>query len=195
MPGKRIFTVTTFASATEDVLAHLGDLWQALLSNRVDRAFAERVMLAVTGVNACRYCSFFHTRSALLAGVTSSEIQAIAVREFDQVPPDQVVALVFAQHYAETGGHPDPEVWQRVVVAYGPDTTRDLMVWIRLISLANLWGNTFDALLSRTAGWPAAGSSLWQELAVVLGWVVTVPVCAARLPFRRQRALASVRYD
>ena len=61
MLGKRIFTITTFASAVEDVLAHLGDLLQALLGRRVDRAFAERFMLAVSRVNGCRYCSFVHS--------------------------------------------------------------------------------------------------------------------------------------
>ena len=123
--------------------------------------------------------------------MTSSEIQAIAVLEFDQVPSDQVAALIFAQHYAETGGHPDPEAWQRVVEICGPNTARDLMVWIRLISLANLWGNTFDVLMSRIGGHPVSDSNLWQELGVVLGWVVIVPTCAARLPFHRGLALVS----
>jgi AhpD family alkylhydroperoxidase len=32
-------------------------------------AFRERLMLAVTAVNCCRYCSFVHTRMALAAGM------------------------------------------------------------------------------------------------------------------------------
>ncbi|MHB9155626.1 MAG: carboxymuconolactone decarboxylase family protein [Endomicrobiales bacterium] len=31
-------------------------------------AFRERLMLSVTGVNKCRYCSFVHAKAALSAG-------------------------------------------------------------------------------------------------------------------------------
>ncbi|MDI6768932.1 MAG: hypothetical protein QMD04_04580 [Anaerolineales bacterium] len=43
-----------------------------------------------------------------------------------------------------------------------------------IITFGNLFGNTFDALLSRLTGKPAAGSSVWSELGVILGvfWMV-----------------------
>lgn len=192
---KRILTLSAFTTSVWDIFDHLGDLRHAIQSGRVDRAFAERVMMAVTQVNGCRYCSFVHTKAALLSGVTSEEIRAISTHEFGQVPPDQIAALMFAQHYAGTGEHPDPEAWQRVIADYGLTAARDLMVYIRLISLANLWGNTFDAVLSRIAGRPVSDNSPWQELAVVFGWIVIVPACIVAWPFRRQRILASPPYD
>jgi AhpD family alkylhydroperoxidase len=173
----------------------VGDLRQAVQSRRIDRAFAERVMLAVTQVNGCRYCSFAHTRMALTAGVTSEEIRAIEANEFGKILPDQVTALMFAQHYAEMDGHPAPEAWQRMIDVYGADVTRDLMVYIRLISLANLWGNTFDALLSRLTVRAAPGSSLLQELGVVFGWIVLVPTGIARRLFFRQHAPTARVFD
>lgn len=42
-------------------------------------AFRERLMLAVTAVNRCRYCSFAHTRMALAAGVSNAEIAQILI--------------------------------------------------------------------------------------------------------------------
>jgi AhpD family alkylhydroperoxidase len=192
---KRILTLSAFTTSVWDIFDHLGDLRHAILGGRVDRAFAERVMMAVTQVNGCRYCSFVHTKAALLSGVTSEEIRAIQTSEFDKIPTDQVAALMFAQHYAEMDGNPDPEAWQRMITVYGADITRDLMVYFRLISLANLWGNTFDALLSRLAGRPAPGSSVLQEFGVVFGWVVIVPICITQWLVFRQRIPVAAPHD
>jgi AhpD family alkylhydroperoxidase len=82
--SKRILTVPAFMSSVQEILGHLGDLRRALQSGRVDRAFAERVMMAITQVNGCRYCSFVHTKAALMSGVTSEEIRAIRIGAFDK---------------------------------------------------------------------------------------------------------------
>lgn len=173
--NRRIYTIATFKEAVESMLNHLPDLRAATRSGRVDKAFAERIMLAVTQVNGCRYCHYGHTRAALMAGVTPAEIQSLTAGELDGLPPDEWVALMFAQHYAETEGHPDPEAWRRVVDTHGEETARDVMAYIRMIMMGNLLGNTFDALLSRLAFRPAAGSSLWQELGVLLGTFILIP--------------------
>jgi AhpD family alkylhydroperoxidase len=173
--SRRIYTIASFQEAVEGMLDHLPDLGAAARSGQVDKAFAERIMLAVTQVNGCRYCHYGHTRAALAAGVTPAEIQSLIAGELDGLPPDEWVALLFAQHYAETEGHPDPEAWRRVVDTYGQETARDVMAYIRMIMMGNLLGNTFDALLNRLAFRPAAGSSLWQELGVLLGTFVLIP--------------------
>lgn len=173
--NKRIYTVASFRAAVRDIFDHLDDLQAAARGGRIDRAFAERIMLAVTQVNGCRYCNWGHTRAALSAGVTADEIQRIMERDFGALDAREVTALAFAQHYAESGGSPDPAAWQRLVEIYGADGARDIMAYIRMITMGNLLGNTFDALLSRTVGRPAQSSSLWQELGVLLGSVIIMP--------------------
>jgi AhpD family alkylhydroperoxidase len=164
--NKRILTFPSFLATVDDVFAHLDDIRAAARAGRVSRAFAERIMLAVTQVHECRYCNYGHTRSALRAGVGEDEIEAIRQGCFDGLPRDEVVALIFAQHYAEQGGHPDPDAWQRLVETYGEQTARDIMAYIRMITFGNLLGNTFDAVISRFRGRPAPGSTLPGELAV-----------------------------
>ena len=39
--------------------------------------FRERLMLAVTAVNGCRYCSYAHTRAALKGGLSREEISGL----------------------------------------------------------------------------------------------------------------------
>jgi AhpD family alkylhydroperoxidase len=183
---KRIYNVETLRGALDEVFAHVGDLRSARRSGRVDAAFAERIMLAVTKVNGCRYCNYGHTRAALRAGVTDKEIRGLIAGDFAALPAPELVALTYAQHYAETAGHPDAAAWHRLIETYGADGARDILAYIRMITMGNLLGNTFDALLSRLSGGPtAAGSSLGQELGVLLGLFFLPPALwAARLAQR-----------
>ena len=173
---KRIYTIATFRRALDELFVHLPELRAALRGGRVSKPFAERIMLAVTQVNGCRYCHYGHARAALAAGVTPAEIQHLIAGELGRLPADEVIALTFAQHYAETEGNPDPAAWQRLVDTYGPETARDIMAYIRMITLGNLLGNTFDALLYRLTLRPTArDSSLFQEAGVILGSPLLVP--------------------
>lgn len=172
---KSIYTIDSFRDAVDDALGHLDDFRAAHRSGRVDRVFAERIMLAVTRVNDCRYCSYAHTRVASAAGVPAADIQDLLAGDMGRLPEGELVALTFAQHYAESNGNPDAGAVKRLEEVYGPDTARDIVSHCRMITMGNLLGNTFDALLSRLIFRPAEGSSLWQELGVLLGAMVLVP--------------------
>ena len=147
--GKRFHTPRSFLRDLREMVAHRSEIRETLRSGRVSRAFAEKIMMAVTAVNGCRYCAYFHTRQALAEGVSQDEIARILSLELDQFPPEEAVALAFAQHWAETGGHPDPEAERRFRETYGPQVSDDIMNWIRMITMGNLMGNSWDALLWR----------------------------------------------
>ncbi len=51
----------------------------------ISPAFRERLMLAVTEVNGCRYCSYYHAREALKSGISGAELAALLA---GQIPPD-----------------------------------------------------------------------------------------------------------
>jgi AhpD family alkylhydroperoxidase len=172
---KRIYTWASFKMAVVEVFGHMQDLRQASQAGRVSRQFSEKIMLAVTRVNGCRYCAYGHSRAALIAGVPETELHKIMAGELGSFPEKEAVALAFAQHYAESDCRPDPDAWQKFVDYYGIDTAHDILVYMRMITFGNLYGNTFDALLSRLSGAPAAGSSLWNELGVILGVFLIVP--------------------
>ena len=174
--SRRIFTFQSFNQSVDDFLARLPDLKRASKSGRVNKAFSERIMLAVTQVNGCRYCYWGHSASALKTGVTQEEIDAIVSSEFGILPEEEIPAILFAQHYAEAEGNYDPEAWDKLVEHYTEEGARDVLAYIRVITFGNLWGNTFDAILSRFAGKPAQDSSLLSELGIVFGSVVILPV-------------------
>lgn len=173
---RRIFTWQEFKSTVQEVFGRMDELRRAARGGRISRAFAEKLMLAVTRVNGCRYCAYGHSRAALAAGVPQEEIQCLLAGDLGCFPAEEAVGLAFAQHYAESRGQVDPAAWQRLVETYGEATAQDILPYLRMITFGNLYGNTFDALLSRLTGKPAPGSSLWSELGVLLGVFVLVPL-------------------
>ncbi|MFN2290412.1 MAG: carboxymuconolactone decarboxylase family protein [Anaerolineae bacterium] len=146
---KRYYTPRAFWRDLRVVMAGMPGFRDTARSGRVSRAFAEKIMLAVTEVNGCRYCAYGHTRMALKEGVSPEEIEKILAAELGDFPEEEAVALAFAQHWAETAGQPDPEAERRFREYYGPTISGDILNWMRMISMGNLMGNTLDAILYR----------------------------------------------
>jgi len=173
--SRRIFTYRSFNQGIDYFLAQMPDLKRASRGGRVSKAFSERIMLAVTQVNGCRYCSWGHSLAALKAGISQEQVDAIVASEFGELPEEEIPAILFAQHYAETGGNNDPEAWDKLVGQYTEEGAQDILAYIRVITFGNLWGNSFDAFLSRFAGKPAPNSSLISELGIIFASIVILP--------------------
>ena len=151
----------SLGQATSDVYHFFRDP-RAVLEMVTGRAavspqLREKLMLAVTSVNRCRYCSFIHTRLALREGLSDQDVEKLLGGVIDHVDEDERHALLYAQHWADTGGHPDLSARRAVVEAYGEDRTRAIETAIRAIMLGNYFGNTFDAALSKASFGLAGG--------------------------------------
>ena len=116
---------------------------------RLAPAFRERMMLAVTRVNECRFCARYHSKLALSEGVPCGEVDGILRGVFQDCPGDELTGVLYAEHWAETSGVPDPEVRDRLVAAYGQDAADDIDIVLRVVKAGNLTGNTADHLLYR----------------------------------------------
>jgi AhpD family alkylhydroperoxidase len=112
-------------------------------------AFRERLMLAVTAVDGCRYCSYFHAKLALKEGISQEEIGRLLSGDFEGCPEEEALALLYAQHWAESDSHPDPEAVQKLQATYGVEKTEAIHLMLRMIRLGNLLGNSWDYLLYR----------------------------------------------
>ena len=140
--------------------------------------------MAISGINGSRLLGSAQARYAAQQGLSDTEISSLLRGEISYATADEAPALVVAQHYAEENGHPDVDMVHRLEATYGNDMARDLLVYMRLVTFANLVGNTIDALWSRILGCPSPESSLRSELAVValmvFGVAPLVPVLAVR---------------
>jgi AhpD family alkylhydroperoxidase len=112
-------------------------------------AFRERIMLAVTSVYGCRYCSWVHTREALRNRVEQDEISSLLTGSVDGCPEEEAVALLYAQHWADADGKPDSQAVSRLEEAYGREQAQAIEVLLHMIRLGNLAGNTWDRFLHR----------------------------------------------
>lgn len=141
---------------------------KSVKNKRVNRKLREKLMVAVSGVLGCKYCTWLHSEMALSHGVDAGDIQSLLSSELGKFPEEEAVALAFAQHYSETGGRVQEQVRQRFYKYYGREKARDILGYIQIIYFGNLSGNTVDALLERLKGYPVEGSNSWDEVIIFL---------------------------
>jgi len=127
-------------------------------------------MLATTAVNECLLCARFHSEMAFQSGVDRREVAALLNMDLSgkTTEDDELNALLFAQHFAETNRNPSPEMRQRLFDYYGDKKGADIILIIRLITFGNLSGNTFSAFQNRLKGIKAEKSSVIFEIFFVI---------------------------
>jgi AhpD family alkylhydroperoxidase len=113
----------------------------------ISSAFRERLMLAVISVYRCRYCNWFHTREALQSGVSKVEISSLLNGIINNCPEEETVALLYAQHWADSDAKPDLEALNKLKQIYGPQKAKDINLLLRMIRVGNLTGNAWDRFL------------------------------------------------
>ncbi len=133
------------------VMRRRSDMRNLMHGDTISASFRERLMLAVTEVNQCRYCSYYHAKQALVEGLSEDELQALTEGEFDNSPAQERPALLYAQHWAEADGSPDEEACARITEIYGAETANAIDLALRVIRIGNLMGNTWDFLLYRVS--------------------------------------------
>lgn len=138
--------------------------------------FIERIMLAVTEVNGCEVCSYAHTKIALEHGMSNEEIQSLLSGNTGRIPDAEAIAILFAQHYADTRGNPTCDSWQRVVKAYGISKALGILGAVRTIMIGNVSGIALSAFLSRLRGKPIKKSNFLYEISMILDCIIFLPI-------------------
>lgn len=178
--GKRVFSPVTLIEVLSEILRAAPTMPGTFTSGRISPAFRERILLAVTSVNQCRYCQWAHTDLAVASGVSSEQIGALLGSSTESVPEDERVALLYALHYAETNRRPAAAQRKKLFDTYGEDAAHDIENWIHLIFFSNLSGNTFDSFLSRLRGEPnPEGNALFEAMFAVFSAPVLLSIAAA----------------
>lgn len=173
---KRIIDIKTQNEDIEKFRVQSFEFAQMKLNPAISKHFSETISIAVAQVNGCKFCSYTHAKSALQAGMSQEDVDMLQSGSFENVPKEQLEALLFAQHYAESKGNPDPVVKQTIIDTYGDEKTKDIMASILMMMLTNLHGNTFEALTLRLKGKGVEGSSLLQEIAVSINFFKVMPI-------------------
>lgn len=135
-----------------------------------------RIMLAVTEVNGCAICAYGHAKFALDAGIDPNEVRNLLGGVTQGAPDRELAGIGFAQHYADTEGHPDEDAWDRLVQLYGVEESLGVLGATRMMMWGNAVGIPLSSLRARLKGSPHPSSSLAYEIGTILGAWVVVPV-------------------
>ncbi len=150
-----------------------------LLGNRrkklVDDDFVERLQLAITEVSGCAACSYAHTKMALRQGMSGDEISSFLSGEDSYISPEEAKGIMFAQHFADTAGHPEQYAYDSILDEYGEEEAAIILSAARVMIAGNIYGLAYSALESRRAGKPFSDSSLFYELGMLITGVLAMP--------------------
>ena len=121
------------------------ELIHEAMHTEISYPFRERLMLMVTEVNGCRYCSYYHAKLALEAGIEQDALNELLAGSVPQDAPEkEISALLYAQHWAENDANPEAHLYQKILDQYGQKKTDAIHIVLRMIRMGNLLGNTLD---------------------------------------------------
>lgn len=174
--GRKLYSIPETYRLFFEAMRTIRYMSKSRRKNELSMEFVERMMLAVTQVNGCAICSYAHTKMALEAGLSSEEIQSLLSGAVNDTPPDELPAIMFAQHYADSRGKPSEASWDRILEIYGPSRAKGILGAIRIIMLANAYGIPWSSFFNRFRGKPDQRSNLLYEITMILTNILFIPV-------------------
>lgn len=154
----------------------------------INKEFETNIMLAVTEVNGCQACNYFHTKHAIESGISDEELKSLLSGDHLNVKKEEAMALMFAQHYASEKEQYSEESFEKVKEHYSKEEAYGILTVIRLISFGNAHGINTGNLKSRfTKKGKVKDSKLFNELFIILSPIVLLPVFLIINLFKRKK--------
>ena len=117
-----------------------------------------------------------HTKIALEAGMDNEEIEKMLSGTFENIPEDELAAIMFAQHYADSKGKPSEKSWKRITTFYGESKTLGILGAIRMIMMGNIYAITLVSFVNRFKGKSDSGSTILYEIAIMISLIFFFPI-------------------
>jgi len=174
--GRKLYSLGEIYTILYKGIGSAPHMTKAKRKGEMTSEFIERIMLAVTEVNGCPLCSYAHTKMALEAGMNNEEIHNMLSGVMEDVPEEDLQAVMFAQHYADSRGYPSRESWDRVVENYGIVKAKGILGAIRAIMMGNALAIPWGSFFNRFKGQPDERSNLGYELGVMVIGSIMIPV-------------------
>lgn len=141
----------------------------------MNKQFKEAMMLAVTQVNGCKLCSYVHTKVALSAGCSESQIRELLEGETANVKTEYLEAVLFAQHFADEHEKPSAELFHKIEEHYGIEQSQAIVAVLYIITMTNAMGISMDAFWNRIKFNRERGSLLFREILIPFFTMILFP--------------------
>lgn len=153
----------------------------------ISKEFQTKIMLAVTQVNGCQICNYYHTKQAIDSGMSNDELQSIVLGDQNNVQADEAMALLFAQHYASEKGNYSKETFGKVIQQYGIEKAYGILGVVTMISFGNAYGICLGNFKSRfTKTGKIKNSKFINELYIILSVIILFPITFINNIFKRK---------
>ena len=174
---KRTITAAQLAGRMGSLVPELGMMYRVWLKQEVDPGFREELMLAVSRLNGCRFCSWGHHEWAQISGVPDEELARLEQLDPSGFDRRKWVAISYVRALVkENFERVQPELRRAMQHKYSPREIREIELIARVQDIGNRGSNTFDALLSRLRGVPAADSRVVDEVVLSGVFLTVAPV-------------------
>ncbi len=183
--NKRVFTYKQFRQVVD--LAMFSVTKKRKYLKTISKAFQNHIMLAVTEVNGCRACTWFHTKNAVRMKLDEKDISALLSGEIKQLPEAEHAALLFAQHYADTFGEYSQEDFAGLKAYYGEEKAEGILATIRMIMMGNVNGIAYGCFTERLKQRKVAGSRLRDEFLNLVSIIWLAPYYIIKNLFKKSR--------
>jgi AhpD family alkylhydroperoxidase len=150
---RRYTSVASFLRDYAYLLRNVTSIMALLRGRRLEPAFRERLMLAVTEVNRCSWCSWYHAKAALAEEIAMEEVRALLAGRYDLVPDEQLPAVLFAQHWADRCGQPDATAVSAFEAAYPRTVQEAILLTLRFINTMNYTVRSLEAWMNWLCFW------------------------------------------
>lgn len=164
---KKTSNLKELAVHAANLIASPSNLYGILVSKRLDPVFREEIMVAISTLNACKYCNYAHHDFALQAGVTEEELAQLEGITPENFNAEKFLAITYVRELANSNfSGVDPDLLDKLKKAYSKVERGDIQTTARIIMLFSMICNTSDAFVERVKGKPVEGSKLFDELVV-----------------------------
>jgi len=184
--NKRIFTLKELIiivnKATYSLLKYKKERKQ------LSKSFEHHLMLAVTEVNGCQVCTYAHAKQALESGSSKEEIAGYLSGDLSNSKKEEIVGLLFAQHYADVNGNYDQKIFDNLLKEYGSKRAYGILANIRIIMMGNVYGIAYGCLKERFKGRKVKGSKLTTELVILSSILYLLPILIIKNIFSKKQA-------
>jgi AhpD family alkylhydroperoxidase len=174
---KRTITAAQLVGSVASLAPEIGTFYRVWIKQDIDPGFREELMLAVSKLNDCRYCSWGHHEWAQISGVSNDELAQLEQLDPSGFDRRKWVAISYVRALVKGDfRRVQPELRRAMQHKYGPREIRQIELIARIMDIGNRGSNTWDAMLSRLRGVPAADSRIIDELVLSGAFLVTAPM-------------------
>lgn len=174
---KRTMTARQLAGSAASLAPEVGAIYRIWARHAIDPGFREELMLAVSRLNDCRFCTWGHQEWAQMNGISDDELARIEQLDPSGFDRRKWLAITYVRALVEGNfRRVTPELRRAMQHKYSPREIRDIELIARVMDIGNRGSNTFDAMRSRLRGVPAADSRVVDEMILSSVFLATAPV-------------------